>query len=67
MTKRVRIENADMSNYKVVVEIWDKGYPEGEPDKLAKTINLDFPTAMTGDDCYLTSTRYMVIKEAPAA
>ena len=67
MTKRVRIENADTSNYKVVVEIWDKGYPEGEPDKLAKTINLDFPTAMTGDDCYLTSTRYMVIKEAPAA
>lgn len=67
MTKRVRIENADMSTYKVVVEIWDKGYPEGEPDKLAKTINLDHPTAMTGDDCYLTSTRYMVVKEAPAA
>lgn len=65
MTKRVRIENADTSNHKVVVEIWDKGYPEGEPDKLAKTINLDFPTAMTGDDCYLTSTRYMVVKEAP--
>ena len=67
MTKRVRIENADTSNYKVVVEIWDKGYPEGEPDKLAKTINLDYPTAMTGEDCYLTSTRYMVVKEAPAS
>ncbi|MEN6630214.1 MAG: hypothetical protein ABFC42_11260 [Sulfuricella sp.] len=64
MTKRVRIENADTSNYKIVVEIWDKGYPEGEPDKLAKTIHLDSPTAMTGDDCYLTSTRYIVVKEA---
>lgn len=67
MTKLVRIENADQSTYKVVVEVWDKGYPEGEPDKLAKTINLDHPTAMTGADCYLTSTRYLVVKEAPAA
>jgi hypothetical protein len=64
MTKKVRIENADNSNFKVVVEIWDKGYPEGEPDKLAKTINLDYPTQMTGDDVYLTSTRYIVVKEA---
>ncbi len=72
MTKKVRIENADTSNYKVVVEIWDKGtqLPDGfggfnqAPDKLVKTINLDFPTAMTGDDVYLTSTRYIVVKEA---
>jgi hypothetical protein len=64
MTKKVRIENGDTSNYKVVVEIWDKGYPAGNPDTLVKTINLDYPTAMTGDDCYLTSTRYMVVKEA---
>lgn len=65
MTKTVRIENADNSPYKVIVEIWDKGYPEGAPDTLAKTIHLDHPTAMTGSDCYLTSTRYMVVKEAP--
>lgn len=64
MTKKVRIENADLSTYKVVVEIWDKGYPEGAPDTLVKTINLDHPTAMTGDDVYLTSTRYIVVKEA---
>lgn len=63
MTKRVRIENADTADYKVVVEIWDKGQ-NGGPDILAKTINLDHPTAMTGDDCYLTSTRYLVVKEA---
>ena len=66
MTKLVRIENADTSTYKVVVEVWDKGYPEGEPDKLYKTIELNNPTAMTGPDCYLTSTRYLVVKEAPA-
>ena len=65
MTKQVRIENADLSTYKVVVEVWDKGYPEGEPDKLARTIELNYPTAMTGTDCYITSTRYLVVKEAP--
>ena len=68
MTKRVRIENADTADYKVVVQIWDKG-GVGEngtplPDTLAKEIRLDYPTAMTGDDVYLTSTRYMVVKEA---
>ena len=39
MTKKVRIENADTSNFKVAVEVWDKGY-NGEPDKLAFTRNL---------------------------
>jgi hypothetical protein len=65
MTKQVRIENADQAPYKVLVEVWDKGYPEGQPDVLQKTIKLDHPTAMTGSDCYLTSTRYLVVKEAP--
>lgn len=64
MTKRVRIENADNAPYKVVVQIWDKGWPEGEPDKLAQEIVLHNPCDMTGSDVYLTSTRYLVIKEA---
>lgn len=72
MTKRVRIENADTSEYKVVVEVWDKGssIDNGDgthtvvPDTLAFTVNLDYPTAMTGDNVYLTSTRYVVVKEA---
>ena len=64
MTKRVRIENADTSHYKVLVQIWDKGR-EGAPDQLAREIDLDFPTAMTGEDVYLTSTRYLVVKEKP--
>lgn len=66
MTKRVRIENADMAPYGVLVEVWDKG-AAGEPDKLAFTRRLLHPTAMTTDEVYLTSTRYCVVKEVPAA
>lgn len=63
MTKKVRVENADTATYKVIVQIWDKGF-DGAPDVLAKEIELNNPTDMTGDDCYLTSTRYLVVKEA---
>lgn len=62
MTKKVRIENADTSNYKVVVQVWDKGC-DGEPDVMAFERRLDHPTAMTDDDVCLTSTRYVVVKE----
>lgn len=63
MTKQVRIENADTANYKVVVEVWDKG-AEGAPDVLAQVIPLANPCDMTGPGVYLTSTRYLVVKEA---
>lgn len=71
MTKRVRIENADTANYKVIVQIWDKGQqmPDGmggfnqAPDKLAKEITLHNPCDMTDASVYLTSTRYLVVKE----
>jgi hypothetical protein len=62
MTKRVRIENADTANFKVKVQLWDKGH-NGEPDTMAKEIDLTYPTSMTGDDVYITSTRYIVVKE----
>lgn len=62
MTKRVRIENADTSPYKVRVQVYDKGQ-DGEPDKLAYERILSNPTDMTGDEIYLTSTRYLVITE----
>lgn len=73
MTKLVRIENADQSPYKVLVEVWDKGQqmPDGlggfnqAPDTLARTVELNHPTAMTDSSVYLTSTRYLVVKEAP--
>ena len=64
MTKRVRVENADTSDYKVVVQVWEKNYIEGQPDTLIKEIKLDYPTAMTGEDVYLTSSRYLIVKEA---
>lgn len=63
MTKKVRIENADTANYKVLVQVWDKGH-NGEPDVMAFERELSHPCAMTGDDVYLTSTRYVVVKEA---
>ncbi len=68
MTKHVRIENADTSHYKVTVEVWDYGIPDenGErSDVLVFTEDLDYPTAMTSSAIYLTSTRYLVIKEKP--
>mgnify|MGYP003418115491 CR=1 FL=1 len=67
MTKTVRVENADTSSYKVVVETWDKGRPDtvdapGTPDTLASTVTLGHPTAL--QEFGITSTRYLVIKEA---
>lgn len=65
MTKNIRIENADTSPYKVIVQIWDKAYPLGSgPDVLVREINLDYPTAMTQSDVYITNTRYIIVKEA---
>ena len=61
MTKLVRIENADTSAYKIVVEVWDKG-SNGAPDQLAFKRDLDYPTAMTADT-YIHGTRYIIIRE----
>lgn len=62
MTKHIRVENADNSDWKVIVQVWDKG-PNGEPDTLAFEEKLDYPTAMSSTAIYLTSTRYVVVKE----
>lgn len=61
MTKQVRIENADTSSFKVVVEVWDKCV-DGKPDVKAFERRLDYPTAMA-NDVYITSTRYIVVRE----
>lgn len=60
MTKMVRIENADTSSYKVVVEVWQK-WDDGRPDELVEKINLDGPTQLR--ECYIYSHRYLVVKE----
>lgn len=62
MTKRIRIENADTSTYKVMVQVWDKG-PENKPDNLVQEILLANPCDMTDMHLYITSTRYLVVKE----
>lgn len=70
MTKKVRIENADTSNFKVVVETWDKGQemPDGlggtnkAPDRLASHMMLHIPCQM--ESTYITNTRYLVVREA---
>lgn len=66
MTKAVRIENADNSDHKLVVQVWDKGRDLGdgntEPDVMASETPLNHPTAMT--EAYVHSSRYLVVKEA---
>lgn len=64
MTKRVRIENADTANYKVVVQVWNKGYPDGAPDVMVNEILLSNPCDITGPEVYITASRYLVVKEA---
>ena len=64
MTKKVRIENADTSNHNVSVEVWQSG-KDGEPDKLASTVELNHPTALTEQLIY--QGQYLKIIEAPKA
>lgn len=59
MTKRVRVENADNSNYKMVVELWDKR--EDGPDVLQSSVELPHSTDVK--DFTIWSERYLIIKE----
>jgi|GEM_PF-1218352 len=61
MIKTVRIENADTTNIKVEVELWEKG-ASGKKDVRVSTSTLHYPTSMVSID--LTSTRYAIIREA---
>lgn len=63
MTKKVRIENADTADYKVVIQTWERGQT-GRPDTLVAEQVLGHPCAITGDETYITSTRYLVVREA---
>lgn len=64
MTKKVRIENADTSDYLVTVTTVQKGpeTPDGPtPDVIVSEQDLPYPTAM--GDFYIHSGQYLVIKE----
>jgi len=68
MTKAIRVENADLSTWKVRIEVYDQKVPgvcNPLEDTLARTIDLDHPTYLAGatGDLYLTSTRYVLVKE----
>lgn len=59
MTKKIRVENADTSDHKVDIEVWEKRTEQ--PDALIKTVALDHPTSLSEE--FVHSTRYLVIKE----
>jgi len=60
MTKQIRIENADTSDHKVAVEVWQKSGSDA-PDTLVKTLPLDYGTAMVSETIW--KERYLVVKE----
>ena len=61
MTKLIRIENADTSQYKVKVSVFDRNTIPGEPDTLVSEHPLDSPCAMTVN--YIHSGRYLIVEE----
>lgn len=64
MTKKVRIEDADTAGFKIVVQTWDKSYLEGTPDIMVSETPFYGPTDLR--DFYITSSRYLVVKEVAA-
>jgi len=60
MTKAIRIENADTSDWEVVVQVWNI-HQEG-PDALVNEYILKYPTAMLEE--YIHGTQYLIIKES---
>lgn len=64
MTKQVRIENADTSNWPVRVTVQHKNPQTGEWEDQPGSVQIDYPTRMT--EQYLTSTRRLVIEERAA-
>jgi hypothetical protein len=60
MTKQVRIENADTSDHKIIVQMWNKGV-DGAPDNMVDEVPLNHPTALTTQTIW--KERYLVIKE----
>lgn len=59
MTKTIRIENADTSDWRVDVEVWD--VVEGGKLVLVAVHQLDNPATMK--ELYITNTRHLVVKE----
>lgn len=60
MTKKIRIENADGSDHRVVVQTWQKGV-DGAPDVLLKEEPLRNPTDML--DGWVWQGQYLIVVE----
>jgi len=60
MTKRIRVENADISDHTVVVQTWTVG-EDDEPDRLTDEQVLSVPTDLR--DFLIWKEQYLVIKE----
>lgn len=60
MTKQVRVENADNSDHKLVVQVWNKG-AEGSPDTMSNEHELNYPADMLTE--YVHGSQYLVVKE----
>lgn len=61
MTKKVRVENADARNHKVVVQTWVKGQ-NGESDTLKEERELNNPADL--GEFWIWQNQYILIKEA---
>lgn len=63
MTKKVRVENADTSDWKVVVDIYDRKGPTCDPssDNLVETRKIHYPTQLA--ELYIHSSRYLLVRE----
>ena len=60
MTKKVRIENADLSTHKIVVQTWIKR-ADGGPDTLKEERELNSPTDL--GEFWVWQQQYIIIKE----
>ena len=69
MTQKVRIENADLSSHKLVVQVWQKGaaLPDGlgganqAPDAVVSEHAINNPTDQV--EAYVHSGQYLVVRE----
>lgn len=69
MTKKVRIENADTSNHKVVVQVVRKGTEMADglggvnvaPDEVVEERTIHIPADMV--EVYVHSGQYLVVRE----
>ena len=60
MTKAIRVENADNSDHKVMVQVWEKSV-EGGHAKMVEEYSLNSPTQMIEKTIW--KNHFLVIKE----